>query len=102
MGAVAAAATWSAIVLIQALVALNFVDGVRAGSGGAGDVGATTGALFGYPGSSITYERAGDGFSVAVHFGWLAPACAVLVFVIVARPWRLLRRSAATAADVTR
>jgi hypothetical protein len=40
------------------------------------------------PGSSMEYVPLADGFSVSSGVGWLPVAVGLLVFVLVARPWR--------------
>jgi hypothetical protein len=44
------------------------------------------------PGSSMEYQPLTDGFAVSASVGWLPVAVGLLVFVIVARPWRALGR----------
>ena len=45
------------------------------------------------PGSSMEYAPLGDGFVVSSSVGWLPVAVGLLAFVVVARPWRAIRRS---------
>jgi hypothetical protein len=44
------------------------------------------------PGSSMEYAPIGDGFAVSAGVGWLPLAVGLLAFVVVARPWRAVRR----------
>jgi hypothetical protein len=46
------------------------------------------------PGSSMEYAPIGDGFAISAGVGWLPVAVGVLAFVVVARPWRAVRRGA--------
>jgi hypothetical protein len=43
------------------------------------------------PGSSMEYTPLGDGFAVSSSVGWLPVVVGLLVFVVVARPWRAFR-----------
>ena len=45
------------------------------------------------PGSSMEYVPLDDGFSVSAGVGWLPVAVGLVVFLVVARPWRAVRRS---------
>jgi hypothetical protein len=45
------------------------------------------------PGSSMEYAPIGDGFAVSAGVGWLPLAVGLLAFVVVARPWRAVRRA---------
>ena len=49
------------------------------------------------PGSSMEYAPLDNGFSISAGVGWLPVAVGLLVFVVVARPWRVVRRSSVPA-----
>lgn len=89
IAAVAAFATWGLLINIQFIAALNYVQGVLDSGGDA-----VTGSVVGFPGSTVAYQPEASGFSATFGLGWLAPAVAVMVFILTARPWRLLRRPA--------
>ncbi|MFV0523905.1 MAG: hypothetical protein ACK5RL_05345 [Acidimicrobiales bacterium] len=84
-----AAVTVAAVYLLLAmLAALNWASGVM-------DGGATTaqGHLFPFLWSSVSYaDLPGGGFEVDTNFGPGALAVFAVTFILVARPWRLLRR----------
>lgn len=45
------------------------------------------------PGSSMEYAPLGDGFSVSTGVGWVPVVVGLVVFLVVARPWRAGRRT---------
>lgn len=92
---VAAAATLGIVLNVEFIAALNYVNGVIDSGGGV-----NAGVVFPFPGSSVSHDPVGPGFAVEVGLGWLPPALALLVFVLVARPWRLLRLSSRTLVGV--
>jgi hypothetical protein len=68
------------------LAALAWSDGVLSAEPGR----PVSGSVTLLPGSSMEYAPLGDGFAVSYGVGWLPVAVALLVFVLVARPWRAL------------
>ena len=88
IAAIAAAVTLAIVLNVEFIAALNYVDGVIDSGGGA-----VTGAVFPFPGSSVSHVPRASGFAVEISPGWLPLALALLMFVLVARPWRLLRTS---------
>jgi hypothetical protein len=78
----AAAVTLFITVNLGFFAAFAWFDGARA----ADPTEAVSGSITFFPGSTLTYTRATDGFSL----GWLPFAAMLLVFLVVARPWRLL------------
>ena len=76
------------------LLALYYMEGVW-------DSGITepvSGGLFPFVGSEVVVENNGAaGFAFELMPGYLPLVLAVVVFIAVARPWRVFRRSAATA-----
>jgi hypothetical protein len=72
----------------QFFAALSWVDGVMA----AAPETIVTGAMTFYPGSSLTYDPSGSGFSVAIDFGWICLLIGCTAFALAAQPWRLLRQ----------
>lgn len=93
VGGTAAVVALALTLLAQVLAALAWLDGVLDAAGGQ----AVTGALTFFPGSTLEYTPMGDGFGLALGVGWLPWALGLLVFVLVARPWRLLARAETTA-----
>jgi hypothetical protein len=83
---VAAAVTFGVIVNVEFIAALNWVSGVVDGG-----ERAATGVVFPFPGSVVTYEP--PGYGMVLEPGWLPFIGPLLIFVLLARPWRLLRRS---------
>lgn len=84
------------VLLAELFAALNFASGAEA----ADPTAPVRGALFPFPGSEVIYTPpAGEvGLAVEFAFGWLFLAVAALVFVAVARPWRLVTERRAKAA----
>jgi len=95
-GAQAALAALAVVVLVEVLASLAWLDGVRATE----PVGGVTGSLTLFPGSSLTYEPLDRGFSMALSPGWLALAVALVMLVVVARPWRVVTGRGARSARV--
>lgn len=61
-----------------------------------------TGSLTLFPGSTVEYTPEATGFTLLFAPGWACLAAGLLVFVAVARPWRVLTgRSAAAAAHTS-
>lgn len=89
VGVNAAVCTFSVLVIIAALCALAWVDGVMA----ADEARATVGTITLFPGSVVDYAPRESGFQFGFSTGWLPLAAALLSFVIAARPWRLLRQA---------
>ena len=86
------------VTLVVALLAgLAWADGVI----DAGPDETVRGSVTLLPGSSMEYAPLGDGFSVTSSVGWLPVAVGLLVFVVVARPWRAVRRSTVPARELT-
>lgn len=87
-----AAANWAllalgVVLLVGVLCGLAWMDGAMA----ADKSRAANGAITLFPGSDLAYEpRPGGGFSMSMAFGWLPLAAGLVVFVVVARPWRLV------------
>lgn len=81
-GTCALAVVWMA----EVLSALAWIEGATA-TGSTASV-ATSLALF--PGSRVHYVVSGAGGSWGWQPGWLWLAVGLLVFVLVARPWRLI------------
>lgn len=90
-GAQAALAALAVVVLVELLASLAWLDGVLATE----PVADVTGSLTLFPGSSLTYEPLDPGFSMSLSLGWLGLVAALMVLVVVARPWRVFtgRRS---------
>jgi hypothetical protein len=79
------------LTLLAALLAgLAWADGVMS----ADPEQPVRGSVTLLPGSSMEYAPLGDGFAVSTSVGWLPLAVGLLVFVVVARPWRAVRHSA--------
>ena len=79
-----------ALTLFVALLAgLAWADGVMS----ADPTEPVRGSVTLLPGSSMEYAPLADGFSVSSSVGWLPVAVGLLAFVVVARPWRAVRRS---------
>jgi len=72
----------------QFLAALSWLDGVIAAT----PQGTVTGAMTFYPGSSLTYDPVGQGFGFSLDFGWTGLVIGLIVGVLAAQPWRILRR----------
>jgi hypothetical protein len=78
------------LTLLGALLAsLAWADGVM----DADPTKPVSGSVTLLPGSSMEYAPLGDGFAVSSSVGWLPVAVGLLTFVLVARPWRAVRRS---------
>jgi hypothetical protein len=78
------------LTLLAALLAtLAWVDGVMS----ADPSQPVRGSVTLLPGSSMEYAPLGDGFAVSSGVGWLPVAVGLLTFLLVARPWRAIRRS---------
>ena len=75
--------------LVALFAALAWADGVMS----ADPTKPVRGSVTLLPGSSMEYAPLGDGFAVSSSVGWLPVAIGLLVFVLVARPWRALRHS---------
>lgn len=88
VGGVTGVVVFALVVLAELLSALAWTDGVMA----AAPAVPAAGSLTLFPGTDLTYSPEGSGFAVTYALGWLAPAVGALVFVLVARPWRALRR----------
>lgn len=87
-GILVAAVAAFLVSFVQVLAAVNFLAGVEAVDGGT----TARGALVPFPGSSIERRPLGDGFEASIDFGPTFAVVALVVFVLVARPWRLVRR----------
>ncbi len=87
VGLIAGTVTFAVVVLVELLSALAWSDGAMA----AAPESTTSGSLTFFPGSALEYAPLDAGFALTLGFGWLAPALAVVTFLAVARPWRLLR-----------
>lgn len=85
-GLQAGAAALLAVLLVELLAALAWLDGAMAAT----EDGRVQGALTLFPGSSLTYEPQGQGFSLLMAPGWACLVVGVLALLLVARPWRLL------------
>jgi hypothetical protein len=77
------------MVLVALLAGLAWADGVMS----ADPSSPVRGSVTLLPGSSMEYSPLGDGFAVSAGVGWLPVAVGLLTFVLVARPWRAVRRS---------
>jgi hypothetical protein len=76
-------------VLVAVLAGLAWADGVMS----ADPSEPVRGSVTLLPGSSMEYSPLGDGFAISTSVGWLPVAVGLLTFVLVARPWRAVRRS---------
>ena len=83
-GLQAGAAALLTVLMVEVLASLAWLDGAMA----AGEGGRITGSMTLFPGSSLTYERSGSGFSLSMAPGWLCLVVGMLVLLAVARPWR--------------
>jgi hypothetical protein len=82
--------------LVALLAGLAWADGVMS----ADPSEPVRGSVTLLPGSSMEYSPLGDGFAISTSVGWLPVVVGVLVFVLVARPWRALAgRTAAVDVD---
>lgn len=73
------------LTLVGALVAATaWADGVLSADPGR----PVTGSVIFLPGSSMEYAPLGDGFALTYSTGWTPVAIGLVVFVVVARPWR--------------
>ena len=81
-----AALTLSLIVALSA--GLAWADGVLS----ADPVEPVSGSVTFIPGSAVEYAPVGDGFALSYSTGWAPVVVALAVFVVVARPWRAVRR----------
>lgn len=96
LGARTAGAAMAAVVLVEFLAALAWLDGVA----DAGPTHRVSGSLTLFPGSSLRYDPFDTGFSMLFEPGWLCLPIALVVFLAVCRPWLALgRRSTAHAPD---
>ena len=75
------------VVLVEFLAALAWIDGVIA----ANPQGSVSGTMSLFPASSLSYTEMESGFAFAIAPGWLGPIIGVVLFVLVARPWRAWR-----------
>lgn len=87
-GALVAIVVAGLVPLVQLFAAFNFLAGADAADDGA----TVRGALVPFPGSSIERRPLGSGFTLSIDFGPTFAVAALAVFVLAARPWRLLRR----------
>lgn len=76
------------VFLVQLFAAFNFLAGVDAVDGRT----VARGSLVPFPGSTIERRPLDAGFTVSIDFGPTFAIVALAVFVLAARPWRLLRR----------
>jgi hypothetical protein len=83
--AIAAFALCLVLIMSAALVYLSAVAD-------AGTEEPVSGWLVPFPGADVTAEASERTFGVEVTSGWLPVAVALIVFVTVAKPWRLLGR----------
>ena len=75
--------------LVALLAGLAWADGVM----NADPSEPVRGSVTLLPGSSMEYAPLENGFTVSSSVGWLPVVVGVLVFVLVARPWRAVRRT---------
>lgn len=90
-GVQAGVAALAAVLLVELLAALAWLDGVIARRPGPAGLRHT---LTLFPGSSVRYQPDAPGFSGMLGLGWSCLLVGLLVFVAAARPWRALSRSA--------
>ena len=75
------------VTLLASLIAATaWADGVLS----ADPAEPVSGSVTLLPGSSLQYTPAGDGFALSYSTGWAPVAVGLVVFVLVARPWRAL------------
>jgi len=102
-GAYAAYATFLALIYLQIYASFSWIDGAKAASPNA----EVRGGLALFPGAETWYTPGPDG-GFGFQTGWSPIVLTVLVFLLVARPWRVIsaRRhrtsAAATAAAAPR
>lgn len=77
------------MLLVALLAGLAWADGVMS----ADPSEPVRGSVTLLPGSSMEYVPLADGFAVSSSVGWLPVAVGLVTFVLVARPWRALRRN---------
>lgn len=85
-GVAFAVAAFVLVSLVGLLASVWWVDGVRA----ADPEASVSGSLLLFPGSEVSHETISDGFSFEAKLGVLPFVSMVVVFVLVARPWRLV------------
>jgi hypothetical protein len=78
----------AAALLVALLAGMAWADGVL----DAAPDHPVRGSVTLLPGSSMEYTPSADGFVVSTGVGWLPFALGILIFVLVARPWRALSR----------
>ena len=88
VGVHAGVAALALVLLASVLAATSWADGVMS----AAPDRRVSGSVTLLPGSSLEYAPVGDGFSLSYATGWAPVVMALLVFVLVARPWRALGR----------
>lgn len=81
-GATAAVLALGLVLVGQGLLALVFADGLLSAGGGQGTL----------LGEEVSASQDGDGLEVAFGIGPGPVVAAVVVFVLVSRPWRAVRR----------
>ena len=75
------------LTLLGALIAATaWADGVLS----ADPTGPVSGSVTLLPGSALEYAPVGDGFALSYSTGWAPVVVGLVVFVVVARPWRAL------------
>lgn len=80
-------------VLVALLAGLAWADGVM----NADPSEPVRGSVTLLPGSSMEYAPLENGFTVSSSVGWLPVVVGLLAFVLVARPWRAVRRTPVSA-----
>jgi hypothetical protein len=82
------------VLVVQFFAALSWASGADA----ADPSGKVSDSLFPFPGSQVSYDPLSDGFNVEINPGWSSYAVTAVVFVMIARPWRVVtaRRAAGT------
>lgn len=88
-GMQAGVAAVAATLLVQLFAMVWWVDGVLA----AATTAPVRGSLFGFPGSAVAYLPEGRGIAVEMAPGWTGVLVGLVVLLLVARPWRALRRT---------
>ncbi|WP_380167260.1 hypothetical protein [Jannaschia sp. R86511] len=84
-GAMAAVVAFTLVLLVQLLLSFVYVDGLLSAGGGQGVL----------LGNEVSAREDADSLTVATGLGGWALLVVPVVFVLVARPWRLLRRAPA-------
>lgn len=82
-GAMAAVVAFALVLLVQMLLSFVYADGLLAAGGGQGRL----------LGNEVSAREDADSLTVVTAFGGWALVVVPLAFVLVARPWRLLRRA---------